>query len=76
MDIFDSIQECPKVRYCWGDRNPPAYGPVVVPSKKSHPKVIVITEQPNLRRGSAQPWDPTGRFPICHDAPIPIWYQA
>lgn len=60
MIVLNEIQECRKVRHCWGYLNPIAYGPVVMTCRMQNPKVMIVTEQANLSRQSVnQEWDPT-----------------
>lgn len=63
MDLFRDILSC-QAHECWGERNPEFYKPIVLPCKRQHPKVMIVTEQPNIEgRGTFDPkWEPTNEF--------------
>jgi hypothetical protein len=63
MSLFEDIRRCPGDDCCWGRWSPAAYGPVAVPCRARQPKVMVITEQPNLaRKNASEPWNTSERM--------------
>ncbi len=64
MNLFEDIERCSKADRCWGQlENSCAYGPVVVPCSSKQPKVMIITEQPNLTRpNNTKHWNPSAKM--------------